>query len=108
MTAKCSRFARNVMSLPVPAHHSSSPFSPDDRGSRVAGRLVCLLFAGSKIGSKRAAAIYSSIETCKLNGAEPQAYMTDVLQKITENWPNSHLEELMQWTWSKPNQQKAT
>ena len=32
------------------------------------------LFAGSKAGGDRAAAIYSVIETAKLNGLEPQAY----------------------------------
>lgn len=31
------------------------------------------LFAGSKAGGERAAAIYTVIETCKLNGVEPQA-----------------------------------
>jgi transposase len=65
------------------------------------------LFAGSKIGGERAAAIYSIIETCKLNGIEPQAYMTDVMQKIAGDWPNSRIEELMPWSWSKREQQKA-
>ena len=32
------------------------------------------LFAGSRAGGERAAAIYSVIETAKLNGIEPQAY----------------------------------
>ena len=40
------------------------------------------LFAGSKIGGERAAAIYSVIETCKLNGINPQAYIADVIAKI--------------------------
>ncbi len=33
------------------------------------------LFAGSEVGGERAAAIYSVIETAKLNGIEPQAYI---------------------------------
>ena len=41
------------------------------------------LFAGSKAGGERAAAIYSIIETCKLNSVEPFAYITDVMQRIT-------------------------
>src|SRR3546814_13161898 len=40
------------------------------------------LFAGSKAGGERAAAIYSVIETAKLNGVEPQAYIADVIEKI--------------------------
>lgn len=43
------------------------------------------LFAGSKAGGERAAAIYSVIETCKLNGIEPQAYIAETLEKIAGN-----------------------
>ena len=45
------------------------------------------LFAGSKAGGDRAAAIYSVIETAKLNGLEPQAYIANVIAKIAGNWP---------------------
>ena len=38
------------------------------------------LFAGSKAGGDRVAAIYSIIETAKLNGLEPQAYIADVIE----------------------------
>jgi transposase len=37
------------------------------------------LFAGLKTGGERAAAIYSIIETCKLNGLEPFSYVTEVI-----------------------------
>jgi transposase len=40
-----------------------------------------LRFAGSKIGGERAAAIYTIIETCKMNNVEPQAYIADVIAK---------------------------
>ena len=65
------------------------------------------LFAGSRAGGERAAAIYSIIESCKLNGVEPFAYITDVMQKIAERWPNNRIDELMPWTWSQIAQQKA-
>jgi hypothetical protein len=65
------------------------------------------LFAGSRAGGERAAAIYSIIESCKLNGVEPFAYITDVMQKIAEGWPNSRIDELMPWTWSQIAQQRA-
>lgn len=58
------------------------------------------LFAGSKAGGERAAAIYSVIETCKLNGIEPQAYITDVIAKIAADWPASRWDELMPWNWT--------
>jgi len=58
------------------------------------------LFAGSKAGGERAAAIYSVIETCKLNGIEPQTYIADVIEKIAGGWPASRWDELMPWNWT--------
>ena len=40
------------------------------------------------------------IETCKLNGIEPQAYIADVIEKIASDWPASHWDELMPWNWA--------
>ena len=45
------------------------------------------LFAGSQTGGEGAAAIYSVIETVKLSGVEPEAYMADVIAKIAAGWP---------------------
>lgn len=58
------------------------------------------LFAGSKAGGERAAALYSVIETAKLNGIEPQAYIADVIEKIASDWPASRWDELMPWNWT--------
>nr|WP_198302075.1 IS66 family transposase [Croceicoccus marinus] len=60
------------------------------------------LFAGSEAGGERAAAIYSVIETAKLNGIEPQAYIGDVIAKIADGWPASRWDELMPWNWAAP------
>lgn len=57
------------------------------------------LFAGSNVGGERAAAIYTVIETCKLNGFDPQAYIADVIHRIADNWPASRWDELMPWNW---------
>ena len=48
-------------------------------------------------GAENWACLASLIETCKLNGVDPQAYLTDVLTKLVNNWPNSHLAELLPW-----------
>ena len=56
------------------------------------------LFAGNDAGGERAAAFYTVIETCKLNGVEPFAYLCDVLDKLP-NWPNKRLHELLPWNW---------
>jgi transposase len=37
------------------------------------------LFAGSHSGGERAAAMYSILQTAKLNGVNPEAYLTDTL-----------------------------
>jgi hypothetical protein len=72
--------------------HRGARMRPDN------GHLIWL-FAGSKAGGERAPAIYSVIETCKLNGIEPQAYIADVIEKITSDWPASRWDELMPWNW---------
>jgi transposase len=57
------------------------------------------LFAGSRVGGERAAAICTVIETCKMNGVEPQAYFADVIAKIVNDWPATRWDELMPWNW---------
>lgn len=58
------------------------------------------LFAGSDEGGANWALLASLIETCKLNAVNPQAWLTDVLTKLVNNWPNSRLDDLMPWAWS--------
>lgn len=56
------------------------------------------LFAGSDAGGERAAAIYSIIETAKLNGLDPEAYLRDVLTRIADHKIN-RIAELLPWNW---------
>ena len=58
------------------------------------------LFAGHDDGAENWACIASLIETCKLNGVDPQTYFTDVLTKLVNLWPQSRLDELMPWAWA--------
>jgi transposase len=57
------------------------------------------LFAGSDAGGARAAAIYGLIETCKLNGVDPFAYLRDVLGRIADHRIN-RIDELLPWNWA--------
>ena len=57
------------------------------------------LFAGSDRGAERAAALYTLIETAKLNGLDPEAYLRDVLARIADH-PAKRLTELLPWTWA--------
>ena len=55
-------------------------------------------FAGSDRGGERAAAVYTLIETAKLNEVDPQAWLADVLARINDH-PVSRLHELLPWHW---------
>ena len=57
------------------------------------------LFAGHDEGAENWACIASLIETCKLHGVDPQAYLADVLTRLVNLWPASRLDDLMPWAW---------
>src|SRR6267154_126784 len=57
------------------------------------------LFAGSDGGAEHWATIASLIETCKLIGVEPYAYLADVITRIVDGHPNSRLDDLLPWTY---------
>lgn len=60
------------------------------------------LFAGSDGGAENWAIVASLIETCKMNGVDPMAYMADVLKKIVGGHLASKLEDLMPWAYAQP------
>jgi transposase len=39
------------------------------------------------------------IETSKLNGIDPQAYLSDILACIASGHPINRLDELLPWGW---------
>ena len=57
------------------------------------------LFAGSDGGAAHWAVIASLVETCKLIGVEPQAYLADVISRIVTGHPQSRLDELLPWAY---------
>jgi transposase len=59
------------------------------------------LFAGSDEGGANWAIVASLIETCKLNGVNPQAWLADILTKLVNRWPLSRIDELMPWAYAK-------
>ena len=57
------------------------------------------LFAGNDRAAKRIATAYTVLGSCHMNGAEPVAYMTDVISKLQSGWPESRLRELLPDRW---------
>ena len=56
------------------------------------------LFAGSLRAGQRAAAIMSLIQSDKLNGHDPHAYLRDVMDKLP-TWKNHRIGELLPHCW---------
>ena len=62
------------------------------------------LFFGSDRGGERAAVMYTLIGTAKLNDADPQAWLADVLDRIAD-LPQTRLHELLPWSWKADHDQ---
>ncbi|MCP1758607.1 hypothetical protein ACVII1_000185 [Bradyrhizobium elkanii] len=58
------------------------------------------LFSGSEGGAESWAILASLVSTPKLHELDPQAYLTDVLERIVSGRTKSHqLQELLTWNW---------
>jgi transposase len=57
------------------------------------------LFAGADTGAETLARAMTIIETAKLNGLDPQAYLADILDRINDHMIN-RLDELLPWNWT--------
>ena len=63
-------------------------------------------FCGSDSGGRRAAAIYTLIETCKLNGIDARAWLADILARIADH-PARQIADLMPWNWKAASSETA-
>jgi hypothetical protein len=61
------------------------------------------LFAGSLRSGQRAAAVMSLIQSAKLNGHEPYAYLKDVLERLPTQQASA-IQELLPQHWSPASQ----
>lgn len=55
-----------------------------------------MVFFASDAGGERAAGLYALVETAKLNGLDPQAYLNHIFERITSH-PPDRIEELLPW-----------
>jgi transposase len=58
------------------------------------------LFAGHDRGADHWGTVASLIETCKLNGVDPQAYLAGVLSRLVNGWPMRKIDDLMPWAYA--------
>jgi transposase len=76
--------------MAAPAHRGTATIStpyPDD------------LFCGSDAGGQRAACVYTIVESAKMCGINPQAYLADVLERIADH-PINKIDALLPWLWT--------
>ena len=59
------------------------------------------LFLGSEAGGERAAVLYTVLESAKLNGLDPEAYLADVIDRMARGHPINRLAELLPWNWQR-------
>ena len=55
-------------------------------------------FLGSDAGGERAAVLFTLIQSCKLNGVNPETYLADLIGRIGEH-PAKRLDDLLPWNW---------
>jgi transposase len=66
------------------------------------------LFAGNDSGGRHWAIIATLVQTAKLNGIEPLAWLTDVLERVVSGRTKRHeLETLLPWNWKAATEPKA-
>ncbi|MBB4284279.1 hypothetical protein GGE43_004563 [Agrobacterium tumefaciens] len=57
------------------------------------------LFAGSDGGGKTWATIATLLQTAKMNSVDPQAWLTQTLERLANGWPSSEIHTLMPWSY---------
>ena len=85
---------RNLLdgNVPVDNNHLENLVRPWAMGRKA------WLFAGSELAGKRAAVVMSLVQSAKLHGHEPWAYLRDVLERLPTHL-NSRIEELLPHNW---------
>lgn len=65
------------------------------------------LFAGSDAGAERIAVAYTVLGSCHMQGINPLAYITDVITKVQNGWPNARRDELLPTAWKRAHSLSA-
>jgi transposase len=62
------------------------------------------MFVGSMKGGEAAALFYALAGTCRLNGVEPEAWFTDVIERIGDH-PINRIDDFLPWQWQAARQE---
>ncbi len=66
------------------------------------------LFSGDEGGGETWAILASLLNTCKLNGVDPETYLADVLERmVSGQTKNNQLHELLVWNWRAAREAEA-
>jgi transposase len=65
------------------------------------------MFVGSDRGGDRAAIFYTLIESAKLNGLNPEAYIAAVIDRMAKGHPSKALDALLPWNFKTPDTKPA-
>ena len=57
------------------------------------------LFAGSDGGGRAWATIASMLQTAKMNGIDPCAWLKQTLERLAQGWPINQIDDLMPWNF---------
>jgi transposase len=79
--------------LPIDNNHDEQQIRPWATGRKN------WLFAGTLMAGQRAAAVMSLIQSAKLNGHDPYAYLKDVLKRLPTQRAND-IDELLPHRWA--------
>lgn len=109
-TAQAIRYALKRWT-PLTRYLDDGRLEIDNNAAERALRVVAIgrknwLFAGADVGGERAAAVYTLIETAKLNGLDPEAYLRDVIARIADH-PVKRIDDLLPWNWKPAKTQAA-
>ena len=58
------------------------------------------LFCGSELAGRRAAMVMSLVQSAKLSGHDPRAYLRDILERLLAH-PSHRIDELLPHRWSR-------
>ena len=99
--APLSRSPDEVPHAPNSLHQSPVRGTGDGAAGRpIAQNRKNALFAGHDAGAGNWGIIASLIETCKMNGVDPHAWLSATLTAIVEGHEQSQIDDLLPWNYA--------